>query len=183
VNDRALVALLIVAVAVGACQKTEGPPVGVKPGALADSADQVMYGARFAITDRGLRRADINGDTAYFFNDNTRLVLRPLRGQFYSSSGALDGIITARQGVYDTRQANLIATGDVVVTTIDSKRLTTPYLKYDQRINQISSDSAFTMSEPGRDMRGVGFTSDADLTTFRVTRVISAKAGSVAVPK
>lgn len=182
-KDRVLVALIVVLVAAGACQKAEGPPVGVKPGALADSADQVMYGARFAITDRGLRRADIEGDTAYFFNDNTRLVLRPLRGKFYNSSGALDGIVTARQGVYDTRQANLVATGDVVVITMDSKRLETPYLKYDQRINQISSDSAFTMSEPGRDLRGVGFTSDADLTTLRVTRMLSAKAGSVAVPR
>ena len=171
------------AIAASACQKPEGPPVGVRPSALADSADQVMYGARFNITDRGLRRADIEGDTAFFFHDNTRLILRPLRGKVYSSSGALDAIIQAREGVYDTRQANLVATGDVVVHTIDGKRLETPLAKYDQRINQISSDSAFHMSEPNRDIRGVGFTSDADLTTFRVTRLISAKAGGVAVPK
>lgn len=182
-KDRVVVTLICALVAAGACQKTEGPPVGVKPSALADSADQVMYGARFAITDRGLRRADINGDTAFFFNDNTRLVLRPLRAQFFSSSGALDGILQSREGVYDTRQAQLIATGDVVVNTLDGKRLETSYAKFDQRLNQMSSDSAFTMSEPGRDLKGVGFTTDADLTTFRVTRVISVKGGTVSVPK
>lgn len=177
------VALLFATAALAACQTSEGPPVGVKPNALADSADQVMYGSRFTINDRGVRRADIEGDTAYFFNDNTLLILRPLRAKFFSTSGTLDGVVQAREGVYDTRQAKLEARGSVFVTTIDGKQLTTPLLKYDQRINQISSDSAFTMTEPGRDMKGVGFASDADLTTFRVTKLISAKAGAVAVPK
>jgi LPS export ABC transporter protein LptC len=175
--------LVLLAVAVAACNKAEGPPVGVKPNALADSADQVMYGSRFTINDRGVRRADIEGDTAYFFNDNTLLILRPLRAKFFSSNGRLDGVTTSREGVYDTRQAKLEARGEVVVKTIDGKELTTPLLKYDQRVDQISSDSAFTMSEPGRDMKGIGFTSDAGLTTFRVTKLISSKAGTVVVPR
>jgi len=166
-----------------ACQKVDGPPVGVRPDALADSADQVLFGAHFAITDRGVRRADIDGDTAYFFHDNTRMVLRPMRGRFYGSTGALDGIMQAREGTYDTRLALLEGRGDVVVNTLDGKRLQTPFLKYDQRLDQISSDSSFFLSEPGRDVRGIGFTSDAGLTTFRVTKLISAKAGSVGIPK
>ena len=84
----------IVAIAtLGACTKREGPPVARRANPLADSADQVLFGAKFTITDRGLRRAEIEGDTAFFFNDNTRLVLHPMRGKFYSSGGALDGII------------------------------------------------------------------------------------------
>lgn len=169
--------------AVAACNRTEGPPVGVRANALADSADQVLYGARFTITDRGLRRADIEGDTAYFFHDNTRMVLRPLRGIFFSANGAKDGIITAREGIYDTRLGALEAYGDVVTTSLDGKRLETPYAKFDQRMNQISSDSTFLMSEPGRDIRGKGFRSDADLNTFSVTTLISSKAGKVAIPE
>ena len=56
-NARTFVLTALVAAA--ACQKAEGPPVGVRPNALADSADQVMYGSRFTINDRGVRRADI----------------------------------------------------------------------------------------------------------------------------
>jgi LPS export ABC transporter protein LptC len=176
---------LLVAAAwpLAACQKIEGPPVGAQPNALADSADQVLFKAQFTITDRGVRRADVEGDTAYFFHDNTRMVLRPMRTKFYASTGALDGIAQAREGTYDTRLALLEGRGDVVVNTLDGKRLETPYLKYDQRIDQISSDSAFFMSEPGRDVRGIGFTSDAGLTTFRVTKLLSAKAGTVGIPK
>lgn len=177
-----VVAVMLAVVAAGAaCRKAETPPIAAS-NPLADSADQVMSGAKFDITDGGLRRAHVEGDTAYFFNNNTRLVLRPMRGTFYSSNGAKDGIIQAREGVYDTRLGILEARGDVLINSLDGKRLETPYCKFDQRMNLISSDTTFFLSEPGREVRGVGFTSDADLSTMRVTRMLSAKAGPVAVP-
>jgi LPS export ABC transporter protein LptC len=181
---RDIAALLAVAALTGAaCRKVEPPPVSSRATSLADSAEQVVYGARFAITDRGVRRADIDGDTAFWFNDNTRMVLRPLRGRFYSTTGTLDGVITAREGIYDTRLGTLEARGGVQVNTLDGKRLETERAKFDQRLNQISSDTTFLMSEAGRDVRGIGFTSDADLTSLRVTRLLSAKAGNVTIPK
>ena len=172
-----------VAACVAACAKTAGPPVGAKVNALADSADQILHNARFTITDHGLRRADVEGDTAYFFHENTRIVLAPLRGKFFSSSGAMDGVVTARLGVYDTRVGMLEGIGDVVVNSIDGKRLETPYAKFDQRLNVITSDSNFYMSEPGRDLRGKGFRSDADLSSFSVTTLISSKSGKVVLPQ
>ena len=178
-----LVLAALVALALAACTRQEGPPVGARANSLADSADQVLYGSKFTITDRGLRRADVEGDTAYFFHDNTRIVLRPLRGIFFSSNGAKDGIITAREGVYDTRLATLESRGDVVVNSLDGKRLETPFCRFDQRLNLISSDSTFFLSEPGRDLRGKGFRSDADLNTFSVITLISSKSGKVALPE
>ncbi len=166
----------------GACRAGERPPVAAQTGTLADSADQILYKAHFAITDGGTRRADVMGDTAYFFNNSTRIVLRPLTGTFYSTNGAKDGIIQAREGVYDTRLGTLDARGDVLVNTLDGKRLESPHCKFDQRLNQISSDTTFLLSEPDREVRGIGFTSDADLTTFRVLKLLGAKAGTVAVP-
>lgn len=77
--------LATVTLLAAACTKREGPPVGARAHSLADSSDQILYGSKFTITDRGLRRADIEGDTSYFFHDNTRIVLRPLRGTFFSS--------------------------------------------------------------------------------------------------
>lgn len=178
----ASMATMAMAATLSACRAGEQPPVAARTGALADSADQVLYQARFAITDDGTRRADVRGDTAYFFNNNTRIVLRPLHGTFFSSNGAKDGIIEAREGLYDTRLGTLQATGDVVITTLDGKRLETPRCKFDQRLNLVSSDTTFFLSQPDKELRGVGFTSDADLATFRVTRLLSAKAGSVAIP-
>lgn len=180
---RVLAALILAVGSGAACNRTEGPPLGAGTDALADSADQVLFVARFAITDRGLRRADITADTAYFFNQNTRMVLHPLRADFFTSNGAKSGVLQAREGIYDTRRGTLEASGDVLVVTLDGKRLETPYASFDQRLNQIKSDSAFVMSEPGKEMRGIGFTSDADLTTFRVEKLLSAKAGTVSIPQ
>ena len=170
-------------VALAACNKTAGPPLGAAKNTLADSADQILFKAKFAITDGGLKRADIEGDTAYFFNNNTRLVLHPLHAKFYSSNGALDGIVTARSGTYDTRLATLEAMGDVDVTTLDGKKLQTPFARYDQRLDIISSDSTFYLSEPGKDMRGKGFKSDAGLNNVTVTTLISSKAGKAVIPQ
>jgi hypothetical protein len=104
-----------------------------------------------------------------------------MRGKFYSSGGALDGIIQSREGIYDSRLALLEGKGDVIVNSVDGKRLETPFCRYDQRLDLISSDSTFFMSEPGREIRGRGFRSDANLSTFTVTTLISSKA-NVALP-
>ena len=177
-----IVALALVIV-IAACNKTAGPPLGATKNTLADSADQILFKAKFAITDGGLKRADIEGDTAYFFNNNTKLVLHPLYAKFYSSNGALDGVVTARSGVYDTRLATLEAMGEVIVNTVDGKRLETPFARYDQRLDLISSDSSFFMSQPGKDVRGKGFKSDAGLNNVTVTTLISSKAGKATIPQ
>ena len=172
----------VAAVVLTACTKTSGPPIGAVKNTLADSADQILFNAKFAITDGGLRRADVEGDTAYFFHDNTRIVLRPMRAKFYSSNGAVEGIVQSRDGVYDTRLAMLEAKGDVAINSLDGKRLETPFARYDQRLDLVSSDSTFYMSEPGRDLRGKGFRSDAGLSSFTVTTLISSKSGKVTLP-
>jgi LPS export ABC transporter protein LptC len=174
---------VIGALALAACNKASGPPLGAIKNALADSADQILFGAKFTITDQGLRRAEVEGDTAYFFNSNTRIVLHPMHAKFYSSNGAFDGIASSREGTYDTRLATLEAKGDVVINSLDGKRLETPFARYDQRLDLISSESTFYMSEPSRDARGKGFKSDASLNSFSVTTLISSKSGKVQIPQ
>ena len=73
--------------------------------------------------------------------------------------------------------------GDVIVNSVDGKRLETPFCRYDQRLDLISSDSTFFMSEPGREIRGRGFRSDANLSTFTVTTLISSKANVTLPPQ
>jgi len=61
-------------VVMGCDNKSEPPVVG--HGNRADSADQVMFKARFNLTDNGLSRAELTADSALFFDDNTRVELR-----------------------------------------------------------------------------------------------------------
>jgi LPS export ABC transporter protein LptC len=177
-------ALLLAIALLCACKEEKGPPIAANKQTIADSADQVLFGQRMLITDRGLNRAEIHSDTAYFFDENTRTEMRIVDGKFFNSQGLLDAVLTSRTGLYNQRLNSLEARGDVVITTIDGRRLETPFVRYDQRVNLVSSDSIFTLTDPdGRKLHGIGFTTDPDLNDLKVVKMLSAKAGPVAVPK
>jgi len=98
------------------------------------------------------------------------LELRRVNVTFYTSVGLKDGVLTAKEGTYNSRLSRLDARGDVVVVRDDGKRLTSPQLVYDQLRNQILTDSAFVLNEPSRTFTGLGFESDPQLTRFRCIR-------------
>lgn len=163
----ALLALLGLAAVMAGCDDKREPPVLARA-AMADSADQVMFGASFNMTNRGVIRAELQADTAYFFDDNTRIELDDVNTTFYTVSGMKDAVLTSDRGRYSTRLGNMTAYGNVVVTTEDGRRIVTPELHYNQSSNQFSSDSQFVMTQPGRRIAGVGFRSDPGLKNVQV---------------
>ena len=176
-----LTLIAVAALIAAACQEKTAPPVA-KKSALADSADQVMYGAHFNLTDKGLARAELLSDTAYFFDDNTRIELRKVETTFYTASGARDAYLTSVRGTYNNRTGLMIARGDVVVITEEGRRLTTPELRFDQASNEISSDSAFVLTEPGRRLEGIGFRSDPNMQNVQILKTKSGNTGAVTLP-
>ena len=136
-----------------------------------DTADQVMFGINTLLTDRGVRNAELDADTAFFFDENSRIELRGVKLTFHTRTGERNSVLTSREGTYNTRQSRMEARGNVVVVSEDAKRLTSEQLKYDQVRNEISSDSAFVLTEPGRRLEGIGFTSDPNMNNIRVHRL------------
>lgn len=182
--SRFLPAVLLITVALAAitgCDDRKEPPVETRS-ALADSADQVMYGANFNLTDKGLSRAELASDTAYFFDENTRIELRKVEVTFYTTTGARDAYLTSKRGTYNSRIGSMLARRDVVVITEEGRRLTTQELKYDQSQNEISSDSAFVLTEPGRRLEGIGFRSDPNMQNVQILRTKSGSTGAVTLP-
>ena len=173
--------LFALAIAVSGCETNTATPV-VARSSLADSADQVMYGTRFNLTDKGLSRAELAADTAYFFDENTRIELRTLEVTFFTTSGARDAYLTAKRGTYQTRGGIMIARGDVVVITEEGRRLETPELRYDQTMNEVASDSAFVITEPGRRLAGIGFRSDPNMQNVQILKTSSGSTGAVTLP-
>ena len=161
-----------------ACSQKKQPPVAAHS-PLADSADQVMYGARFNLTDKGLQRAQLEADTAYFFEDNTRIELEKVHTTFFTATGAKNAVLTSERGRFNSRTNNMIARRNVVVVSEDGRRLTTPELSYNQQTNEISSDSAFVMTEPNRRVEGIGFRSDPDMKNIRILKGASGIARGV----
>jgi LPS export ABC transporter protein LptC len=153
-----------------ACSERRGLTTQNPPG-LADSADQVMFKIKTVLTDRGLLRAELLADSAFFFNDNTRIELRGVHTTFYTNTGQRSSVLTSREGTYNTRAGETEARKNVVVVGEDGRRLETEQLKYNQARDEISSDSAFVLTEPGRRATGVGFVSDPALKNVRVNKV------------
>jgi len=175
---RAVVICIIVAIGSVACSSKKQPPVAAHS-PLADSADQVMYGMRFVLTDKGLNRALLQSDTAYFFDENTRIELEKVHTTFFTATGAKNALLTSERGRYNSRTNNMVARKNVVVVTEDGRRLTTPELNYNQQTNEISSDSAFVMTEPNRRIEGIGFRSDPDMKNIRILKGASGIARGV----
>jgi LPS export ABC transporter protein LptC len=175
-----LLGLLGVILFLAACR--DSAPVPVTASAQADSADQTIYGMRTLITDRGLLRADVAGDTAFVFDEGTRFLLKNVLTVFYTPNGAKNATLTSQRGVYDTRLNSMEARGNVVVVSEDGRRLTTQQLRFNQTRNEISSDSAFILTEPGRRLEGIGFVSDPGMNRVKVLRGARGEAGQVPLP-
>jgi LPS export ABC transporter protein LptC len=155
-----------------ACRKQGSTPPVKRGATMADSAEQVMRGVRMLLTDKGVQRGELFADTAYVFDDQTRFELRKVRATFNTATGVKDGVLSADRGLYTQREAKLEGFGNVVIVTTEGKRLTSPHMRYMQAQNEVSSDSAFTLVEPGRSLNGIGFRADPQLT-----RIVVLKAG------
>ncbi|HEY0528871.1 MAG TPA: LPS export ABC transporter periplasmic protein LptC [Gemmatimonadaceae bacterium] len=166
---RPLIAAVLTIASLTACSSKKQPPVATHS-PLADSADQVMYGARFNLTDKGLERAQLEADTAYFFEDNTRIELDKVHTTFYTATGAKDAVLTSQHGTYNSRTSNMVARKDVVVVSEDGRRLATQELLYSQQRNEIASDSAFVLTEPDRRVEGIGFRSDPNMKNIKILK-------------
>ena len=154
---RLVVVLAIAAVSVTGCSRQGSAPPVKSGSSLADSAEQVMLNVRSLLTDKGVQRGEMFADSAYIFDDNTRFELRKVRTTFNTSTGVKDGTMSANRGRYNLRQQVLEGFGNVVITTTEGKRLTSPHVRYSQASNEVSS-------EPGRTLSGIGFRSDPQLT-------------------
>lgn len=173
--------LALVLVLVGCGRGPHTPSAPHNP--LADSADQVVFGARSRMTDGGVSKSDLYSDTAYFFDDNTRIEMRGhVLVTFFTDVGAKNAVLTSKEGTYNNRTGNMEARGNVVVNTVDGRHLTTAVLSYNQQRNEISSDSSFVSSDSSRRLTGIGFTSDPNMNNIHCFRACHGLGGQVELP-
>jgi LPS export ABC transporter protein LptC len=175
----ALLAAIGIAGGVGACKDTKQPPVGIA--SPADTAEQIGFGVRTLLTGNGVQRGELLADTMYVFNDQTKFDFRNARVKFNTETGMPNGTMRADRGIYDTRTQILEGFGNVVVTTLDGKRLTSPHLKFNQLANEVSSDTTFQMVAGSRTQSGVGFKTDPNLSRFTCFRACRTT-GTVVLP-
>ena len=178
---RVAICTILVSVA-AACGDTQGPPV-IHRNLIPDSAEQILFNIELTLTDEGVRRAVIQSDTLLTYEDNTREELRKVTARFYSEAGEQEAILTSLQGAHNSRLGSMEARGNVVVVSKEGKQLNSPHLKYDPNRNEISSDSAFTLTEGERVTKGVGFVSNPDMTNMRILAGMQVMGADVRIPR
>ena len=165
----AVAALLLAAAGVAACRGEQPTQTrSAQAGAIPDSAEQVMFGMRTYVVNNGVVRGELFSDTAYTYDAGNRLELRGVRLNSFGTMGDSTATVTARSGTYDVRLGRVEGRGDVQVVATDGRRLTSPRLVYEKIMNQISSDTIFEFTAPGRRLAGVGFKSDPGLRNVQV---------------
>jgi LPS export ABC transporter protein LptC len=173
--------IILVLMLVGCGRGQHSPSAPHNP--LADSADQVVFGARSKMTDGGVSKSDLYADTAYFFDDNTRIEMRGhVLVTFFTDVGAKNAVLTSKEGTYNNRTGNMEARGNVIVNTVDGRHLTTPVLRFNQTRNEISSDSSFVTTDSTRRLTGIGFTSDPNMNNIHCLKACSGFGGQVVLP-
>ncbi|HEU4699748.1 MAG TPA: LPS export ABC transporter periplasmic protein LptC [Gemmatimonadales bacterium] len=153
-------ALLALALALAAAACDAG---GARPTATvsaSDTADQVIAGFSHYATTNGIRRTLLEADTALYFDATQTALLRHPRATFYDERGAESSTLTADELKYRWQDGSMVATGHVVLTTPDGKRLTTEALTYDKSADRISTDKPFVYVAGGDHVEGAAFTSD-----------------------
>lgn len=161
------VATLGTAAAMAACGPDESPVAGRDFQDL--PADQVMFDAEYDITDMGTLRARLRSDTAFVFEDSAQILWRPVDLKLYDRNGTQTSHLTSREGVLDTRTNRMVATGNVVLITVEQhRRILTEELHYDPRTGRIWSDVRTVVFEGETRLEGQGFSSDEDMQNIEV---------------
>lgn len=168
--------------AVAACTDSRGAAVKTGAVTFADSADQVFFGVQAPFETNGVKRGTLFADTLYVLNEQTRFDFKVGHVDFNTETGTPNGSMKADRGRYDQRTQILEGWGHVLVKTIDGKSLKSPHVVYNQRMNLISSDSAYEIVEKGSVSRGIGFDSDPGFLHYHCHSACVGS-GKVAIPK
>ncbi|HVX38955.1 MAG TPA: LPS export ABC transporter periplasmic protein LptC [Gemmatimonadaceae bacterium] len=164
-----LLAAACVAATTAACGKGSKTPVVATPG-IADSADQVLFHTRTVLANNGIQRAELFSDTTFVLDNQTRFDLRRVKLNFTKDNGAPNGTMVADHGVYNLNSRILEGWGDVVITLVDGRTLKSPHVIYNQPLNQLSSDTTYSLSNGDRTATGIGFNADPGFTHYQCLR-------------
>lgn len=144
-------------------------------GPVANDADssQRTYGMNLKLSEGGVLKADLYGDTAFQRPGNANVTeLRNVRLTFYDAQGKKPGTLTSKTGEYDVNTGIMVARGSVVLITHndrgEKRTIRGEELSYDQRGDRVWSERETLVQEAdGRTLVTQGFTSDTRFTNIQ----------------
>lgn len=136
--------------------------------------DQVAYEVDVAFVDSSFTKAVLKAGRARIFEDRKETLLdSSVRVDFYEKgSYEIASTLTSDSASIDDRTKNMLARGNVVVVSEDSKRrLTTEILEWDNYRQKLFSTEFVTITTEQEIIKGYGFESDPNLTNYKINKV------------
>ena len=161
-------AMAALAAAAAAC---EGAPASSGPVAADADATQRTYGMNLKLTENGVLKADVYGDTAFTRPNTDVTEIRGVKLTFYDQQGKKPGTLTSKTGEYDAGTGIMVARGNVVLITHNEKgekrTIRSEELHYDQRGDRVWSERETFVEEATQTFVSQGFTSDTRFTNIQ----------------
>ena len=158
------------------CDRQTAAPVA-DAGFQALPADQVIVGFQQYVSEHGLNKAIMKGDTAFIYEDSSLAKVRKVNLVLYDEAGKVSARLTSKSGVLNTFTQGMVARGNVVLVTETGRQIETEELHYDPTTHRIWSNVHTTQRHQGGVLTGTGFEADDKFNNVRITGARSTGGG------
>ncbi|MGQ0813626.1 MAG: LPS export ABC transporter periplasmic protein LptC [Gemmatimonadota bacterium] len=161
---------------IGACGQQPADPAGADFKPL--PADQVIVGFQQYVSENGLSKAILHGDTAFVYEDSSVAHVKDVNLVLYDEAGQVSARLTSKAGRLSTLTQAMTATGSVVLVTEQDKRtIETEELHYDPNTHRVWSNVRTVQRHQGGVLTGTGFEADDKFYNVRITGARSSGGG------
>ncbi len=178
---RALVALAVLAALAG-CEHRAGTAQEEQAARAESAPAQVSQDVRFAVYNSGRPRAEIAARRMeqYETEDSTYTLLygapqTPAGGRvvahLFDEAGDSSATITADRLVYREAESRFDARGQVVVETVEGKRLEGEHLSWNEAARTVETPGFVRITTPTDRVQGYGLRANEDLSNYRLANV------------
>lgn len=130
--------------------------------------DQVVENGVHVITHEGVKKAVVEAEQLYFYNESGKVIGDTLEVRFFDESGSYVSTLSAKSGEMIRGSEVMTARGDVFVRSSETT-IRTEELRYDPAQNRIWSDEPTEIHQRGNVVRGrQGVESDPGLREIRI---------------
>ena len=110
----------------------------------------------------------LQGRRAFYYDKRSEIVVVNPHITFYGPRKEVTSVVVCDSGIISNKTGDLVAYGNVVVTTADSTVLRTDSLAWFNRRAKIETDAEVTIASGEGTIRGKGLVSDANLNRIEI---------------
>jgi LPS export ABC transporter protein LptC len=138
-----------------------------------NSAIETITEAEILHTENGNLKVKIKSDKIERFHEKEpQIVLtNGIEIFFYNDSAKIKSTLTADRAELDKKNKIMTASKNVVLTSLDNKRLETSVLFWDEKRNKIYTNSQVFVTTDKEQIMGEGFISNTDFTNYSISNI------------